>query len=46
MRNVTLRQLRIFSEVAEHLSFTRAARELHLTQPALSLHLKKLQEIF
>jgi len=31
MRNVTLRQMKVFVSVARHLSFTRAARELHLT---------------
>ena len=30
MRNVTLRQMRVFAAVARHLSFTRAARELHV----------------
>lgn len=44
MRNVTLRQLRVFSVVARHLSFTRAARELHLTQPAVSQQIKLLEE--
>jgi LysR family transcriptional regulator, low CO2-responsive transcriptional regulator len=44
MRHVTLRQLRIWGLVAEHLSFSRAARELHLTQPAISIQVKQLQE--
>lgn len=43
MRNVTLRQMRAFAAVARHLSFTRAARELHLTQPAVSQQLKLLE---
>jgi LysR family transcriptional regulator, low CO2-responsive transcriptional regulator len=43
VRNVTLRQMRAFSAVARHLSFTRAARELHLTQPAVSQQLKLLE---
>ena len=30
MRNVTLRQMKVFVSVARHLSFTRAAQELHL----------------
>jgi DNA-binding transcriptional LysR family regulator len=43
MKNVTLRQLRIFAVVARELSFTRAARELHLTQPAVSQQIKLLE---
>lgn len=43
MRNVTLRQMRVFAMVARHLSFTRAARELHLTQPAVSQQMKLLE---
>ena len=44
MRNVTLRQMRVFAAVARNLSFTRAARELHLTQPAVSQQVKLLEE--
>lgn len=44
MRNVTLRQLKIFEAVARHLSFSRAAEELHLTQPAVSMQVKSLEE--
>ncbi len=43
MRNLTLRQVRVFAAVAQHRSFTRAARELHLTQPAVSQQLKLLE---
>lgn len=43
MRNVTLRQLRVFTAVARFRSFTRAARELHLTQPAVSQQVKLLE---
>jgi len=43
VRNVTLRQMRVFATVARHLSFTRAARELHLTQPAVSQQIKLLE---
>lgn len=42
MRNATLRQLKVFECVARHASFTRAAAELHLTQPAVSLQVKGL----
>ncbi|MFM0738735.1 LysR family transcriptional regulator [Paraburkholderia xenovorans] len=44
MRNATLRQLKIFETVARHLSFSRAADELYLTQPAVSTQLKQLEE--
>ncbi len=43
MRNLTLRQLRVFAAVARHQSFTRAAHELHLTQPAVSQQVKLLE---
>ena len=44
MKNATLRQLKVFEAVARLLSFSRAAEELHLTQPAVSTQVKKLQE--
>jgi DNA-binding transcriptional LysR family regulator len=44
MRNATLRQLKVFESVARLLSFSRAAEELHLTQPAVSAQVKKLEE--
>ncbi|MDZ7751768.1 MAG: LysR substrate-binding domain-containing protein [Gammaproteobacteria bacterium] len=39
----TLRQLDVFQAVARHLSFTRAAAELHLSQPAVSMQVKQLE---
>ena len=42
--NLTLRQLSIFEAAARHLSFTRAAEELHLTQPAVSMQIRQLEE--
>jgi LysR family transcriptional regulator, low CO2-responsive transcriptional regulator len=42
VKNATLRQLKIFETVARHLSFSRAAEELHLTQPAVSTQVKQL----
>lgn len=42
--NVTLRQLQVFESVARHLGFTRAAAELHLSQPAVSMQIKQLEE--
>lgn len=44
MRHLTLRQLRIFEAAARHLHFGRAAAEVHLSQPAVSLQLKQLEE--
>ena len=44
MRHLTLRQMRVFATVARQLSFTRAARELHLTQPAVSQQVKLLEQ--
>jgi len=43
MKNATLRQLKVFETVARHLSFTRAAEELHLSQPAVSTQVKELE---
>ncbi|TWI61188.1 transcriptional regulator, LysR family [Pseudoduganella lurida] len=43
MRNATLRQLKAFEAVARHLSFSRAAEELHLTQPAVSTQIRTLE---
>lgn len=45
MKNVTLRQLKVFEAVARHLSFSRAAEEMHLTQPAVSMQVQSLEEI-
>lgn len=44
MRHATLRQLKVFEAVARRLSFSRAAEELHLTQPAVSTQIRKLEE--
>ncbi|HXZ49824.1 MAG TPA: LysR family transcriptional regulator [Usitatibacter sp.] len=44
MRRYTLRQLEIFATVARTRSLTRAAEEVHLTQPAVSMQLKQLEE--
>ncbi|MFO8028755.1 MAG: LysR substrate-binding domain-containing protein [Cyclonatronaceae bacterium] len=40
----TLHQLRVFGTVARHRSMTKAAKELHMTQPAVSIQVKQLQE--
>lgn len=42
--HVTLRQLSIFASAAKHASLTRAAEELHLTQPAISMQVKQLED--
>jgi len=42
LQNVTLHQLRVFEAVARHKSFTRAAEELFLTQPTVSMQVKQL----
>jgi len=43
MKNVTFRQLRVFTEVARRLSFVRAAESLHLTPPAVTMQVKELE---
>jgi DNA-binding transcriptional LysR family regulator len=43
MKNATLRQLRVFAAVARHLSFIRAAEELNLTAPAVSMQIKEFE---
>lgn len=42
----TLHQLTIFLKVSDCQSITKAAKELYLTQPAISIQLKKLQDQF
>ncbi len=41
--HLTFRQLQVFECVARQRSFTRAARELHLSQPAVSMQVKQLE---
>jgi LysR family transcriptional regulator, low CO2-responsive transcriptional regulator len=43
MRHATIRQMQVFDTVARRLSFSRAAEELHLSQPAVSLQIKQLE---
>jgi LysR family transcriptional activator of glutamate synthase operon len=40
---VDLQQLRSFAAVARHRHFTRAAAELHIGQPAVSQHVRRLE---
>jgi len=44
--NYTINQLRIFLKITQSQSITKAAEALHLTQPAVSIQLKKFQEQF
>ena len=42
--HLTLQQLKLFEAVYRNASYTRAAEELHLTQPAISIQVKRLEE--
>jgi len=42
--NITFRQLTVFEAVATCLSYTQAAQKLHLSQPAVSMQIKQLEE--
>jgi len=44
IRHVTLRQLQIFETVVRLSGYTRAAEMLHLSQPTVSMQVKKLSE--
>ncbi len=44
--NYTLNQLQIFLKVVQAQSVTKAAEELHLTQPAVSIQLRNFQDQF
>ena len=44
--NYTLHQLHVFLKITQHKSITKAAMELHLTQPAVSIQLKNFQDQF
>lgn len=44
--NYTLHQLQVFLKITQTKSITKAANELHLTQPAVSIQLKNLQDQF
>ncbi|HUN00778.1 MAG: LysR family transcriptional regulator [Halothiobacillaceae bacterium] len=43
MRRLTMRQLVVFEAVARHLSFSKAALELHLSQPAVSMQVRQIE---
>ena len=44
--NITLHQLTVFTVIVDKKSVTRAAEELNMTQPAVSIQLKNLQDQF
>jgi LysR family transcriptional regulator, low CO2-responsive transcriptional regulator len=43
---VSLHQLSVFGAVARHQSFTRAAEELSISQPAVSAHVRELERLY
>lgn len=45
IRHATLRQLQVFEAIVRLGSFTKAAEELHLTQPTVSMQTRKLAEV-
>ena len=45
MKNATFRQLQVFESIARNGSFTAAANELYLTQPTISVQIKKLTDV-
>ncbi len=44
IRHISLRQMQIFEAVVRLGGYTRAAEDLHLTQPTVSMQVKKLSE--
>jgi DNA-binding transcriptional LysR family regulator len=43
MLNLSSRQLRIYVAAAKHLNFTRAAEEVHISAPAVSMQIKEIE---
>ncbi len=43
LKNLTLRQLRLFDAVASHLNYSRAAEQMSVSQPAVSMQLQQLE---
>lgn len=43
MKNATFRQVKVFEAVARHLNYSRAAEELRMSQPGVSIHIKQLE---
>jgi DNA-binding transcriptional LysR family regulator len=44
-KSITLDQLQAFEAAARHNSFTRAAEELFVTQPTVSMQIKHLTQV-
>jgi DNA-binding transcriptional LysR family regulator len=44
MLHISIRQLQVFATVARHMSFARAAEELHLSPPAVSMQVSDLEK--
>ena len=44
-RRVTLRQLEVFTEAARELNFSRVAEAMHLSQPAVSMQIRQLEDV-
>lgn len=42
--HITLRQIEVFNAVAQSQNYTRAAEVLHLSQPAVSMQIKQLED--
>ncbi|NOY66801.1 MAG: LysR family transcriptional regulator [Gammaproteobacteria bacterium] len=42
--NITFRQLEVFEAVSKALSYTQASKALHLSQPAVSMQIKQLED--
>jgi len=43
MKSATFRQVKVFETVARHLNYSRAAKELRMSQPGVSNHVKQLE---
>lgn len=46
LRNMSMRQLRVFLSAARQLSFSKAATELNLTAPAVSMQIREMESDF